>query len=198
MMLSVNRELLALAVIIAAACTGAWLMLVQPKARELAALRAQVASNHSHASEPLAATASIEQCMTRMDSIRARLTEIRSRNVLAQDSSRLYGMIMDLAQAHDVLVRELTPSEDARSGKDAPFVSTRIEMTVEGPYASLAGFVAGIETLDVYMRPTSLTLTPMEDREKSRVSARFTCQAIRFRLPPSLEAIGGLTANVQP
>jgi hypothetical protein len=194
---SAYRDLIAQAVIVIAICAAGWLLLVKPMARELASHEAQIAQSQCTPEQPIGQP-TIEQFAGRMSAIKARIKQIKAYNGLADDSSRLYSIIMDLAATHDIQVQELTPGAQQRSNDlDAASV-IRIEMVLEGSFDKVAEFVDAVDQTRAFVRPASLMFTPVQDRQKSRVAARFVCEALRFKLPDSLAAIREANEYAQP
>jgi Tfp pilus assembly protein PilO len=192
----IDRQLIAQVVIIVAVCAGGWMTFVEPRIDELHRLQATIAEASSN---PLPmGQESIEQMADQFAKVRDRFRRIEVRNDFAGDSTRIYGLIMDLAEEHGVTVQRLDPGSDGRSDDDeeAPVRFTTLDMTIEGGYEQVAVFLEAVEALDGFIRPVTLSVTPREEEGRSFVEARFACQAVRFTLPEELTAmVGGADAD---
>lgn len=190
-----DRQLIAQIIIILAICAGGWMMIVQPQIDELTRLQATIAEIRN--SQVPMGEGTIEQMADELAKVRDRFQRIETRNEFASDSTRIYGLIMDLADEHGVTVQRLDPGSDQRSAdEDAPVRVTTLDMTIEGGYEQVAIFLESVEHLEGFIRPLTLTLTPREEEGRSFVEARFACQALRFALPDVLTAmVGGNDAD---
>lgn len=190
-----DRQLIAQIIIILAICAGGWMIIVQPQIDELTRLQATIAEIRN--SQVPMGEGTIEQMADELTKVRDRFRRIETRNEFAGDSTRIYGLIMDLADEHGVTVQRLDPGSDQRSAdEDAPVNVTTLDMTIEGGYEQVAIFLESVEHLDGFIRPLTLTLTPREEEGRSFVEARFACQALRFALPDVLTAmVGGNDAD---
>jgi hypothetical protein len=126
----------------------------------------------------------------RVQEVRDRLERINLRNRFAGDSSNMYSVIMDLAEAHGVIVRELAPGA-TEAEEDEPVHVTELDLTVHGGYEAIAVFLSELQSLRGFLRPVSLTVTPEYDEEQRFAEARFTCEVVRFTLPEALVALVG-------
>ena len=190
-----DRQLIAQIVIIVAVCAGGWMTFVEPNIDELHRLEATIAEASSN---PLPmGQESIEQMADQFARVRDRFRRIEVRNEFAGDSTRIYGLIMDLAEEHGVTVQRLDPGSDRRSNDEEASVRfTTLDMTIEGGYEQVAVFLEAVEELDGFIRPLTLSITPREEDGRSFVEARFACQAVRFTLPQELTAmVGGADAD---
>jgi len=190
-----DRQLIAQIVIIVAVCAGGWMTFVEPNIDELHRLEATIAEASSN---PLPmGQESIEQMADQFAQVRDRFRRIEVRNEFAGDSTRIYGLIMDLAEEHGVTVQRLDPGSDRRSNDEEASVRfTTLDMTIEGGYEQVAVFLEAVEELDGFIRPLTLSITPREEDGRSFVEARFACQAVRFTLPQELTAmVGGADAD---
>jgi Tfp pilus assembly protein PilO len=191
MNLPLDRDFLLHAVIALGICIGGWMMVVQPKARELARLEQSLADNAANPGSIKQQT--IEQAAQQMASIRQRVSEVDWSNRLAGDSSRLYGLVMDLADAHGVQVQNLQPGmASKKAAADAAVSILRLDMTVEGPYESVARFIEAVMQLDTSIRPTSLQLAPTKVNGRPVVTAALGCDVLTFTLS---DALAGFTGN---
>lgn len=188
MNMTFDRGLWTHVVIAVGVCVGAWMMLVQPKVVGLRAAEAAVAANSQSQQEVNELT--FQKTVERMKDIKARMAEIERRNSLMHDSSRLYGKIMDLAAHHGVTIQNLQPGTEKLSA-DAKMSTYRIDLSAEGPYQQIAAFLEAISAIDGFIRPVSLNMVPMRDASNPTVTVHFSCEAVSFKLPETLAAIGG-------
>lgn len=183
MNLPIDREFIAQAVIVMAVCVGAWMFVAKPQAQELAKVEHEVAA--AVASTAPLKPATIEAAAKRMDSSKRRLEEIEAFNQFADDSSKLYGMVMDLADIHGVQVQSLQPSA-VKLASDAPFTMMEVDLIVEGQYESVAAFIDAINQIKAFIKPVSLQMTPTSAQGQPRVTAAFGCGVLSFTLGEAL------------
>ncbi|MDY7107208.1 MAG: type 4a pilus biogenesis protein PilO [Planctomycetota bacterium] len=185
-----DRQLLAQLIIIVAVCAGGWMAIVQPQIDELHELQATI--TRARNVQTSVGEGTIEQMADELTAVRDRFRTIRARNDFADDSTRIYGLIMDLADEHGVTVQRLNPGADQRAADEEEAVHlTTLDITVEGTYEQVARFLEAVGALDGFIRPMTLTITPRQDENRSFVEARFACQALRFALPEALTALVG-------
>jgi Tfp pilus assembly protein PilO len=185
-----DRQLLAQLIIIVALCAGGWMMIVQPQIDELHELRATIAQARS--TQTSLGEGTIEQMADELTAVRDRFRRIEARNTFADDSTQIYGLIMDLAAEHGIAVQRLDPGSNQRTGDEEEKVHiTTLDITVDGGYEQVAMFLEAVGDLDGFIRPVTLTITPRQDEDRSFVEARFACQALRFALPEELTALVG-------
>jgi len=195
-----DREFIVQAVVILAVCLGAWMMAVQPKVRELARLEQTIAENSPAAGAINQQT--VQDAAARMNTVRQRLTQIDAANRLASDSSKLYGLVMDLADTHGVQVQSLQPGAMQKKSPTETQVSVmRLDLTVEGSYENIAGFLEAVNDLDVFIRPNSLQVAPTRVNGKALVSATFGCDVLSFAMGDTLSGLmhpGATPPDTQP
>ncbi|UCD74644.1 MAG: hypothetical protein JSV91_12750 [Phycisphaerales bacterium] len=185
-----RRDLLAQTVIVLALCIGGWMLFVQPTVEELQEVEAIIA--YSRAGAAGLNQEAIEDMADRMSGLRRYVLDVRRRGRLADDSSRLYGLIMDLAQEHGVTVQSLEPGSGREMSVDGRVGRTRIEITLEGEYQQVASFLSALQNVEGFIRPTSLSLTPREkEAERQLVVARYSCEALSFTLSEALSNLAG-------
>ncbi len=190
MNMSANRQFIIQAVLALGLCIGVWMIIVRPKIDELIRLERTIAEAPG-LSGPFSSQ-TIEQAAKRMNFIRERVAQINDRNGLADDTSRLYGLVMDLADSSGVQVQALQPGGTKTSmTSNAPFTATRLDMTVEGPYENVAAFLDAVVNLDAFVRADSLQLAPTKSNGKSLVSATFDCNVMSFAIDDALTNPGG-------
>lgn len=187
----VDRKLIAECIVLLSVCVGAWLMAVRPKLTRLQELEVSIAEAQSDPARE--SRQSVEQIAAKLDDVRAQVREIEGQNALGRDSSQMYGLIMDLAKAHDVTVGRLDPGSNARSGAASDAVEvTAFSMSVGGKYRQVAAFLEGIADIDGFVRPGSLSLTPEGYAgDNALVSAQFACETLNFAVPEALASIVG-------
>jgi Tfp pilus assembly protein PilO len=178
MSLPLDREFIAQVVIVTAVCAGAWLMLVQPRCHELAHLEQQM--QESGQGSAFATPDGIEALAGKLQAFNVRLADIRRRNLAAEDTSGLYGTIMDLAAKRDVAVQSVQPSPLKELSKQSPIKATRVEVAVVGRFDQVARFMDDLAAIDAFIRPTSLQLMPVDGGGEDAVSARFGCEVLTF------------------
>jgi hypothetical protein len=186
---SLDRGLLAQAIIIVALCVGSWVLLVQPKTKELRSLEATIAENAPDQSTVNLPT--LEAAVSRMRAVKDRIALIQRSNTLATDSSALYGQIMSLASQYEVTVQNLQPGGLRQPSADNSVSINRIELSAEGTYQNTAKFLEAIDQIEGFIRPVSLAVVPQKETANSRVVVRFGCEALSFKLSDALLALGG-------
>ena len=187
----VDRTMISHAVVILGLCVGAWMWQVQPRMKQLAELDRQIEENQK-AKSAFTAQA-VEAAVKRLDVAKLRLEQIESSNDLASDSSRFYGLVMDLADANDVQIKSLQPQASQRATTDASAQVTRIDMSVEGRYANVANFLDDISELPAFTMPISVQLTPTVIEQQPLVTANFACAVLKFSIPHNLDSLAGAT-----
>jgi Tfp pilus assembly protein PilO len=186
---SMHRETFSHGVIIAAVCIGAWMLFVQPKVRETAELEAQLAAANPDAGG--ITQTDIEAAGRRMAQIKQRLAAIQESNDLSHDTSKLYGLIMDLAGKHGIAVQTISPGARQKGREDYGMTLTRIEISAEGRYDHVAAFLDAVANIGGFLRPVSLSVAPLSDGPTGAVIVRYGCEALTFELPPALAAMAG-------
>ena len=106
MSLPIDREFLTQTIIALGACLGGWMFFVQPKAEAIHEVQANIQKLRVQTAS--AGNLSIEDIARQAPMLRDRSSEIEARGVFAEDTSQLYGRIMDLAEAHDIQLRKKT------------------------------------------------------------------------------------------
>lgn len=184
-----DRELIAHVVIALVACVGGWVVFVQPRTVELH--RLESAAQQASALPHLTDHGSVERLADRIRHLRQQIGDIQVQNASTRDSSRMYALIMKCATDHGVRMDNLDPEGDRReSRKQRPYDTTKFQMQVEGSYEQVGAFLEAVDGIDGFIRPVALTLLP-KDGDGRFVKARFTCETIRFAVPPVLVAMEG-------
>ena len=177
MSMPVDREFMAQAIVVAGVCAGAWMMLVRPKAQELSRLEQQIAETaHSGGMTPQgieALAASIASSSQRMD-------EIRRQNAAAEDTSALYGAIMNLASQRSVRVLAVQPSPLKETSRQSAIMAARLTINVQGQFNDIARFLDDMARVDAFIRPMSLQMTPADDLGEGAVNVHFGCDVLAF------------------
>ncbi len=195
MSVPLDRDFIAKGVIAAALCIGAWLMFVQPRMRELAVLEQTIAE---HAAKPTPISQqTIELAAARVGEIRSRVREIEAQNALASDTSHLFSIIMDLASQYQLSVQGIQPTMASQKTTDREYKATRVDVVLEGEYEGIARFVEAVPQLHAFVRPATLTLTPLQRPNESRAHARFGFDVFHFTIADALAGLQG-ASNVQP
>ncbi len=186
----IDRKLLAECIILLVVCVGAWLMIVRPKRNQLAGLETQIA--HARSDPARESRGTVEQMAARLDDVRYDVRNVIRQNELGRDSSRMYGLIMELAKLHDVSVGRLDPGDRRESGATKGITRTSFSMSVSGRFRQVAAFLEGILKIDGFVRPGSLTLAPDGVAgANALVTAQFSCQTLSFDVPSALVSIVG-------
>jgi Tfp pilus assembly protein PilO len=186
-----NRDTISHGVIIVAACVGAWLLFVQPNAREIAQHEATIAAAQSNTGAM--SQSDVESAAQKMSQIRQRLDHIRRQNELSSDSSRLFGQIMDLAQKHGVKIQHMSPGSIAKGADPNGVAASRIEMAAQGRFDDLAAFLEAVDEMEGFIRPVSLAMVPLHEEGPGMLTIRFSCEAVTFAMPSALAAMTGGT-----
>ena len=190
--MSIDREFISQVVIVLAVCAGAWTMIVQPKATEVARLEAKMAESAGGAG--LSSQEGIEALAGKVTEYKRRLEVIRRRNGEAEDTSALYATIMRLATESGVRVQAIQPTparED--NGKPAAVRVARLEMTLSGPFPNIARFVDRMGEIDAFIRPAALQMIPIDGETQQAVSARYACDVLAFTIDAALAGVGETT-----
>jgi Tfp pilus assembly protein PilO len=184
------RDLIAQAAIVLGVCVGGWMMLIRPQAEELARLDQQIAE-HAALSNTGINEQSIQKAANRMGQIKSRLADVVDYNALANDSSRLYGLAMDLADAHGVQVLSLQPGAMKDVSEDKTVVATRLHMSVQGGYEKIAAFLEDFCQLHAFIKPRDIEIVPSHSGDGGVVEANFACDVLNFAIADSLKLVKG-------
>ena len=185
---TMHRETVSHAVIIAAVCIGAWMLFVQPKMREVVELESTASLAKSE--EGAISQADIEVAGRKMAVIRRQVEQIQAGSLLSRDTSKLYGLIMDLAGKHGVAVQTISPGATIRN-EETGVSQTRIEISAEGRFEHVAGFLDAMDQIDGFLRPVSLTMVALSEGPAGSVIVKSGWEAMTFELPPALTAMAG-------
>lgn len=182
------RPILAQAAIVLAVCIGAWMIFVKPKV-DAVAKHEQTLAEHAIASATAFNAESVTHAANRMSAIRQRAAEIKTFNALSGDTSRLYGQIMDLADAHRIQVQSLQPNSVSQSYDDRVSV-TRISLSAQGEYDNLALFLEAVCSLNAFVKPIGVDMTPSRAAGTTLVDLNFSCDFMSFTMDESLTSMG--------
>jgi Tfp pilus assembly protein PilO len=186
----IDRKLGVEMLVLVGVCIGAWMMIVQPKRAEYRELEAKITAAETNPVQER--RAAIEHMAGQVAQVRERVREIHGQSRFGRDVSQMYGLIMGLGNTHGVTIRRLDPSTQPR--RDGVLVDVgAFNMSIEGTYERVGNFLQGIEDIDGFVRPGSLSLTPIGDDRNALVSATFVCEALSFNLP---DALAGMVEKV--
>jgi Tfp pilus assembly protein PilO len=187
---SLDRETIAQMVIVLAVCVGGWMLLIDPVAREIDDLEAQVAQAKA---SPGLNQETIAQMADRVErEVHGELAAILARNDFVESPSDLYGVIKQVGARHGVTIRRLDPgARRDRSDAAQAAAATVVDIEVSGAYEPIAAFIDDVERIGGFVRPVSLVMTPRETADGPRVDARYVCEGGRFAVPDVLAAMAG-------
>jgi Tfp pilus assembly protein PilO len=186
----IDRQFLANVLVIIGVCVGAWMLIVEPKMVELAKLETEIAE---HKAAPTISPELIQAAAQRNARTTARVEDIMASNRMADDSSEFYGLIMDLADRHQVQIKSMQPKPSTKSTVEPPFRVMRIDLAVEGEFERIAAFLDDIHDIPAFTKPLSLTLSPTMTNDMRAVTASFSCGVLSFTIPPTLANAGATT-----
>lgn len=183
-----DRSFIAQAAIIGAACFGALAIVIRPQEAEIARLESEIESHD--ADQAAKQHQSLPELAARLAAFHDRVSEIAARQATASDTSKLYGMLTELAGRHGVHVQNMQPGTSQQNGGKDEFRISRVEVAVDGPYENVAAFLDSVTTLPVFIRAESLQLTPTLLGGKRSVTARAGFDILRFEIPATLAGLG--------
>ncbi len=188
-----TRDLVIQVVIALALCVGGWLFLVKSKAEELRDVEARIVQSRIKTQSLSADHTNFEKIGVRTPRLRARARVIQARGSIAEDSSSLYGRITDLAEKHQVKIKNLRPGVERQMGDtDQVFVVTRIDMAIVGEFENIAEFLGSMNDIGAYLRPISVHIAPAKGEGGSFTVVQLGIETIRFVLPEPLVMFGGI------
>jgi len=191
MNMSVHRDFFIQVMMAMTMCIGSWMFLVKSKAEDLRAVETVIA--RSRAQSRSIDHTELQKISARTPRLRTRTQEIEARGSVAKDSSALYGRITDLAERHRVKINNLRPGVEQEIGdKDEVYIVTRIDMIIVGEYENLAAFLDSMNDIGAYLRPISVQIAPTKGGEGSFTVIQLGIEVLRFDLPESLVALGGI------
>lgn len=185
-----DRQFFAQVVVVLAVCIGGWMMFIEPRAEELAQLDAVIEQGASGLPD-MPDEAVMSSIVERLSSVEDRVTKISRASAYALNTSTVYGQLTDIAAAHNVELKNLTPGQRTLIGPDQSAYITPLTMTLSGDYEAIARFIDELDGFGAYIRARSLSITPLSDQGRDIITARVTCEALGFDLPPALAAMKG-------
>jgi Tfp pilus assembly protein PilO len=189
----IDREFVAQMLIALVAIVGAWMMFVQPKAQALRQLEQTIRANSQPRTEP---ATSVAQLAADAADVRARIADIDSHNSAAMNSSDLYARIGNLAQQHGVIVHNVRPGAPTDDNKEGSVKSIKIDLSIEGPYANAAEFLDAISSMSGFIRPVSMTVSPVDREGQQLIVVRHVCELLQFSMPEALTVFRGANDGV--
>ena len=180
-----DRDLLMQAFIALGFCIGGWMIFVKPQVEELNRLEAEIAMIDSQSSS--VSSAVFERIAAQAPRVNRRAQDIQTKGALAQDSAGLYSQIRTLATDHDVQIKNVRRGPERESVAGATtYVVQRVDMKVEGEYEQIARFLDSLKSINTYLRPVSLQVSPTTGGNGSFTVMQFGFESVRFNLPPAL------------
>ena len=181
----IDRQIMTQIIIIVAACVGGWMVVVDPKLSEINKLETEKARAAQNTT--LADRTQIERLAKRLQKVRLRVNEIDQRNRFGRDPSQMYGLVLDLADQHGVVVRRLVADSGTGASKDDTVDQvTTFHMMAEGTYQQVAVFLNAVDKLKGFVRPVSLAIRPIRNGERAHVSGEYSWEALSFKMPKVL------------
>ena len=180
-----DRKLIAEIIVLLAIVGGAWVLIVRPKTTQFQVLQETIATAQS---DPVRQRhAAISRMASQLDAVRERVNQVDHLSAYGRNSSQMYGLIMDLAKSHGVTVQALDPAPTRPAlGEMLPVEVARFDMRVDGHYRDVAAFLRGLGSIEGFVRPGSLGLTPRGSVSAAVVDAQFSCEVLSFNLPDAL------------
>ncbi len=183
-----DRDLVMQVFIALGFCIGGWVIFVKPQVEDLTKLEAEIAIIQSESSS--VSSAMFERIAAEAPRVNRRAQDIRTKGALAQDSAGLYSQIRTLATEQDVQIKNVRRGPDRESTVGVtPFVVQRVDMKVEGEFEQIARFLDSLRSIDTYLRPVSLQVSPTTGGNGSFTVMQFGFESVRFVLPPALVAL---------
>lgn len=181
-----RRESLAQMIIVLGATVGIWLVFVQPKVQAIAALEQQVETYEALTG----GEETLEQLAERAGAMQQTVAEVRDRNQLAGDSSKLYERISALARAYGLTVQNIRSGGVVHPGsQESDVVAVPLDITIAGGYEAAAKFCEAVMDTGGFLNPKALAVTPRDPGQGRGVVVRFTCEALQFTLPEALAQV---------
>lgn len=186
---AMDREFLLQALIALVVTAGAWMMLVEPKAREIQTIEASLAAHQSDDARVVMPMAELAQASS---TLRERVATLAEHNQMSPSSAGMYEEIGRLARHHDMVVQTIRPgalSEREAKGRDKSEMKTAVvDLSVVGTYENAAAFLESMTTIGGFVRPVSLVIAPESNQTEKRVTVRYVCEIVQFDVPEALAA----------
>ncbi len=188
MIIPMDRDFLVQGFIALGFCIGGWVMFVKPQVEDLSRLEAEIGTIKGTSTS--VNNAGFERIASQAPRVRRRAQDIRTKGALAQDSSALYSHIRTLANDHDVQIENIRRGPEKENVDGATkFVVQRVDMKVEGEFEQIAIFLDSLKSIDTYLRPVSLQVSPTAGGNGSFTVMQFGFESVRFILPPAIVAL---------
>ncbi|MBX3373990.1 MAG: hypothetical protein KF817_09150 [Phycisphaeraceae bacterium] len=194
------RELIAHLIIVLALAAGGWMLVVEPVARRAAgAERALAETGAASARVDLRA---LEQFSARAEAIRSRLQALDRTGRLADDTGLLYTTLRDAARAagvqvisaHPGSVHSTAPKASSESPAEPAARVRTAQMQVDGTPQAMATFFDGLQSLDAFLRPVAIVITPNRHDHGASVRAHITLELHTYERPDALARITDATS----
>jgi len=183
-----DRDFLVQGFIALGFCIGGWVMFVKPQVQDLRRLEAEIGTIKGLSTS--VNNAVFERIASQAPRVHRRAQDIRTRGAFAQDSSALYSRIRTLANDHDVQIKNIRRGPEKENVDGATkFVVQRVDMKVEGEFERIARFLEALNSIETYLRPVSLQVSPTTGGNGSYTVMQFGFESVRFNLPVALEKL---------
>ncbi len=192
MKLPLDREMLTQVAVVVGVCLGGWMVLVQPRVQELSELEAANEARRQFAASFKAMPTELVADQT--DRLNVLCDDIEARSRLSADTAQLFGLIMALAAEQHVEVRNLQPRVESVPGSKTMSI-TKIDMSADGDYAALTGFLSALQHLRANVRTWSAQITPASDKDKRIASMQLGCETLSFTLPEVVQKLRRKTGD---
>ena len=182
-----DREVVSQFAIILAISLGGWLLFVHPKVQKLQEFNKVF--NVSSGDKTDLSGETITRLAQQLSYGRNHITKIEYLNKLSENTTLLYSLISDLGARHDIVVKSINPGAESTNHSRDGYISTRVDMTIEGRYEDIAAFIQSVKELPGFLRPVYLVIQPDGDGKNARAKADLSCQAIQFEMSEALLAM---------
>ena len=183
-----DRDFIIQAFIALGFCIGGWIIFVKPQVQSMSRLEAEIAQIESQSVR--VSNAVFEKIAAQAPRLRRRAQDIRAKGALAKDSAALYSQIRTIATEHDVQIKNVRQGLDHEHVVGGTtFVVQRVDMKVEGEFERIARFLEALNSIETYLRPVSLQVSPTTGGNGSYTVMQFGFESVRFNLPVALEKL---------
>ena len=183
-----DRDFIIQAFIALGFCIGGWIIFVKPQVQSMSRLEAEIAQIESQSAR--VSNAVFEKIAAQAPRLRRRAQDIRAKGALAKDSAALYSQIRTVATEHDVQIKNVRQGLDQEHVVGGTtFVVQRVDMKVEGEFEQIARFLDSLRSIDTYLRPVSLQVSPTTGGNGSYTVMQFGFESVRFNLPVAIEKL---------
>lgn len=194
-----TRTPLAHAVIGLGLVVGAHLFAVEPAAKRLATVRAEIARRESDAATLRAVQSSLPVVEAAADRARREVDALAAGSAAARDPGALFAGLAAIAASHGVRVEQLDPFEPPQPAVPAPGGDPAAAiprdsrlgytMILDASYPDLAAFLAALQRELGFVRIVSVRMVP--SGEEGRISARVQTVHHAFDLAAVGRPAGG-------